>query len=62
MNPETETKTQSSGDEKYGAGGGGELENGSLQDQSQYALPPDPDAHLSLEEKKAVVSFFQGGW
>ncbi|PVH85759.1 MFS transporter-like protein [Cadophora sp. DSE1049] len=54
MNPETETKTQSSGDEKYGAGGGGELENGSLQDQSQYALPPDPDAHLSAEEKKAV--------
>lgn len=52
----SETKTQSSSDEKPDRGVGGEVEDGHVDD-SQYALPPDPDAHLSAEEKKAVVSF-----
>jgi hypothetical protein len=44
-----EKESKSSGDEK--AIGGGQLYDPSLV----HDLPPDPDAHLSAEEKAAVV-------
>ncbi|XMA14390.1 hypothetical protein WAI453_007181 [Rhynchosporium graminicola] len=48
----SETKTQSSSDEKI-SGSGSQLEDGRTEN-SQYALPQDPDAHLSEEEKRVV--------
>lgn len=34
-----------------------QLENGNVKDIYAGRLPPDPDAHLSVEERAAIVSF-----